>query len=407
MTSTPSLEMLSAAVTGRAQSLFAADIEAQGDALLAAAKGKRILVVGGAGSIGSATSMRLARLRPAALHITDLSENYLADLARDMRNADLDLSGVDLRFIPLDFGGPIMRRFLADEHAYDVVLNFAALKHVRSEKDVYSLLQMIDTNVVRQAHFKTALNARGDCSRYFAVSTDKAANPTSLMGASKRLMEDVLFDLHRRAGQVVTSARFANVAFSNGSLLQAFLRRLALGQPLAAPRDTRRYFISMQEAGEICLLAALRGEEGCIYFPDMDPQTELHRLEDVAAIVIRAYRFEPEIFETDSEAVRALPALMREGRWPLILTALDTSGEKAYEEFIGRGERLVSTPFHTLRAVGHDRGNAIASGLIGHLERLVVDEASGVAKADIVAAISSALINFSHIETDKSLDQRV
>lgn len=407
MSGAPSVESLSAAITGRSRSMFADDVAARADALHTAIAGKRLLVVGGAGSIGSATARLLASYAPAALHIADISENYLADLARDLRNSGLDLSGIDLRFLPLDFGGPIMRRFIADEPAYDAALNFAALKHVRSEKDVYSLLQMIDTNVVRQARFKAALNARGDCPRYFAVSTDKAANPTSLMGASKRLMEDVLFDAHRQAGQVTASARFANVAFSNGSLPQAFMRRLALGEPLAAPRDTRRYFISMREAGEICLLAALLGEEGLIYFPNMDPATELRALQDVATTVLGAYGFKVEPFESESEAVAALPALARDKRWPLILTPLDTSGEKPYEEFVGRGEVEASTPFAMLRAVRHAATNALETGLLDRLASLVEDDQSAVTKAEIVAGVAAALDSFSHVETGKSLDQRV
>lgn len=407
MSAAPSIEALSAAVTGRTRSLFADDVAARKDALQAAIAGKRFLVVGGAGSIGAATARLLAAYAPAALHIADISENYLADLARDLRNSGLDLAGIDLRFLPLDFGGPIMRRFLGDEPPYDAALNFAALKHVRSEKDVYSLLQMIDTNVVRQARFKQFLNARGDCPRYFAVSTDKAANPTSLMGASKRLMEDVLFNAHRMPGQVTASARFANVAFSNGSLPQAFMRRLALGEPLAAPRDTRRYFISMREAGEICLLAALLGDAGLIYFPDLDPATELRTLEDVAATVLAAYGYAPAPFGEEKDAVAALPALAKEKRWPLILTPLDTSGEKPYEEFVGRGEQEAQTPFRMLRAVRHEATTALETGLLAKLAALVEDDRSVVTKAEIVAEIAGALQSFSHVETGKSLDQRV
>lgn len=237
-------------IVGRPSSLFAADMNDNAEALAQVVRGRSILVVGGGGSIGSATTELLVELRPARLHVVDISENYLAELVRSVRNGSYAVGAVDFQTLPIDFGSAIMQRFLQENGPYDVVLNFAALKHVRSEKDPYSLLQMIDTNVVRQARFRRWLTETG-CGRYFVVSTDKAANPTSLMGATKRLMEDVLFDARPEGAFVCTSARFANVAFSNGSLLQSFLCRLAARQPLAAPCDTRRYFISRRESRDL------------------------------------------------------------------------------------------------------------------------------------------------------------
>lgn len=396
-----------AAVIGRQQSMFSSDIRSNQGRMRQILQGGRVLVIGGGGTIGSITTELLIELNPEAVHVVDVSENYLAELVRSVRNRSDAVRGVDFRTFPFDFGGPIMRRFLFEEKPYDFVLNFAALKHVRSEKDVFSLLQMIDTNIVRQARFKQWLGERGGCSRYFAVSTDKAANPSSLMGASKRLMEDVVFDVSPVESMVVTSARFANVAFSNGSLLQSFLVRIAERQPLAAPRATRRYFVSRQEAGEICLLAALMGEHGQIYFPKMNPETELRLLEDVAAKVLNRYGYEPVLYDDETKARTDLERHVAEGRWPLLLTPLDTSGEKPFEEFIGYGESETVTNFANLRSLRHKASAAQEQRLLDQLEILVSDSSKAVSKADIVAAMSAVMPNFRHIETGRSLDQRV
>ncbi len=242
---------------------------------------------------GSATTQALLRYRPAAVHVVDVSENYLAELIREIRSGDLDLAGIDFQTHVFDYGSAMMRRFLDGIQAFDVVLNFAAVKHVRSEKDVYSLLHMLDVNVVRQARFKRWLAECGHAGRYFTVSTDKAANPASLMGASKRIMEDVAFDILPAAFKMISSARFANVAFSNGSLLQSFIVRMEKRQPLAVPRATRRYFISHAEAADICLLASLATPSGHSMVPAFEPAEHLLLLEDVAVRVLQACGDEP------------------------------------------------------------------------------------------------------------------
>ena len=259
-------------VTGRKHSLFEPDMDANAAVLGEAIRGRRVLVLGGGGSIGSITTRILLNYGPKAVHVVDQNENCLAELVRDLRGRPEGLCEVDFRTFPIDYGSPIMERLLNEAERYDVVMHFAALKHVRSEKDLHSAMQMLDTNVVRHIRFKQWL-ARNDHGRiYFAVSTDKAANPTSLMGASKRLMEDVVFGVAAEHATSTTSARFANVAFSNGSLLQSFLQRLEKRQPLAVPRETRRYFISHREAGELCMLAALRIPDQHVAFPKLDPR---------------------------------------------------------------------------------------------------------------------------------------
>lgn len=398
---------LDSAVLRRDESFFAHEVAGRDRDLRKVVSGARVLVVGGGGTIGSATTMLLADLSPACLHVIDQSENYLAELVRDLRGRPGGLRVSDFRTLPLDYGAPVTGRFLAESPSYDLVLNFAALKHVRSEKDVYSLLQMIDTNVVRHIRFRRWLKAYGHGSRYFSVSTDKAANPTSLMGASKRLMEDVVFASELSTAGQESTARFANVAFSNGSLLQGFLQRLAKGQPLAVPRDTRRYFVSQKESGEICLLSAVMGKAGHVLFPKLDPVSELQSLEDVAARVLQVAGYKPEFFEEESAAREAVERLATEGRWPLLVTPLDTSGEKSYEEFVGEGESRVPSGLKSLDAVTHIQSGALSEGVIQMLEEAVGRTDGEIDKQAITLSIQAAIPGFTHRETGKCLDDRL
>ena len=400
-------EWLDRCICGREQPLFAGDLERNWSRIRDQVVNRRILVVGGGGTIGAATIQLLINLSPSALNVIDHSENYLAELVRDIRGQSDAASSIDLRLWPIDFGGPVTNRLLREQPPYDVVLNFAALKHVRSEKDVYSLLQMIDTNIVRQARFMRWIAARGGCVRYFSVSTDKATNPVSLMGATKRVMERLLFGIPVGEATVVTSARFANVAFSNGSLLQSWLRRLELGQPLAVPRNTRRYFLTQREAGEICLLAALLAGNGEILVPRLDPATELRLLDRLAVEVLALHGFAAEPFTDESEAKRDLARLRAERRWPLLLTPQDTSGEKPYEEFIGEGERAVEIGLEGALAVALADELPFDPELIEQLSRLVESADAATSKAQIVATLATAIPNFRHIETGKSLDGRL
>jgi FlaA1/EpsC-like NDP-sugar epimerase len=394
-------------VVRRDRSLFADDMEANRQRVHERLRGRRVLVAGGGGTIGSATTALLVEFEPSAVHVIDQSENYLAELVRDLRSRHTGASSIDLRMWPIDYGGPIARRLIEQEAPYDIVLNFAALKHVRSEKDVYSLLQMIDTNVVRQARFKQWISERGGCTRYFAVSTDKAANPVSLMGATKRLMEDVLFGVAVTPSCTVTSARFANVAFSNGSLLQAWLRRLDLGQPIAVPRNTRRYFVTQRESGEVCVLAALLAKDGEIVVPRLDSGPDLRLLEQLAVDVLSLRGFKAAKFVDEAAARNELDRLRAKGQWPLVVTEPDTSGEKPFEEFAGAGETISEVGFKNLLAIQHASGTQMRMDLLSALECLVADPAQNISKADIVATIAAAIPHFRHIETGKSLDQRM
>ena len=395
-------------VTRRKQSFFWSDLNAYSADITAKLSGRRVLVIGGGGSIGSATTRLLVDYAPSVVHVIDQNENYLVELVRYLRGRPLGLGNVDFRTLPIDYGSPIMERFLREaERPYEIVLNFAALKHVRSEKDIYSVLQMLDTNLMRHARFKRWLSKYGHGRLYFAVSTDKAANPTSLMGASKRLMEDLTFGLYAAEAQLTTSARFANVAFSNGSLLDGFLRRLVTRQPLAVPRDTRRYFISQIEAGELCLIAALLAPDKHIAFPNLNPLDELQSLESIAMRVLEHFGLTPQFYEDEEGARRDLERVARTGRWPLLLTPLNTSGEKSYEEFVGEGETAVDIGMKAIRAFCHVPSRAIDSKLFDWMAILIDDAHRPVDKTRIVEQVGQALASFCHVDTGRNLDQRL
>lgn len=402
-------ESLDIVATGRSKSLFSGDIQDRTAELSDAIKGRRILVVGGAGTIGSSTSRLIVNFEPAAIHVIDQSEAYLAEFVRNLRGSPTSVrKNLDLQALPIDYGGKRTERLLREQNVpYDVVLNFAAMKHVRSEKDTVSTLEMLDVNIVRHQAFLEWLHVGNHASRYFAVSTDKAANPTSIMGASKRLMEDLVFARPKEQGATTTSARFANVAFSNGSLLQGFLYRVASKQPVAAPRDTRRYFVSRREAGEICLLAAFCTPSNHVVFPNLDPSRELRPLALIAERFLEHLGYKAELFDDETEAREAVPSCLKRGKWPLLITALDTSGEKPYEEFIGKGEHMVDVGFDSLRAITHVAASGNSAGAITDLARYCSDPTVLVKKADIVRILTRSVGSFQHIETGINLDQRL
>ncbi len=400
--------VLAPLATNRVQSLFAADMAERSPRILEAVQGRRVLVVGGAGSIGSATIRALLPFGPAQLHVVDQDENGLAELVRDLRSGPEALTA-DLRTLPLDFGSPAMRRFLDDQSSYHVVLNFAALKHVRSEKDVYSLTQLLDTNVVRQARLLAWLAERGAPTRYFCVSTDKAVNPLSLMGASKRVMEHVMFSGIRPLppGSVVSSARFANVAFSSGSLLAGFLNRIARRQPLAVPQGARRYFVSLEEAGQICLIAAATLPDHHIAVPRLDDQQDLRLIEEIAIRVVEKSGWSPFLVDDEDAARAAMRRLNETGCYPVLLTRLDTSGEKRFEEFVAADEYLVDIGLTQLAAVPYRcAGMEGLQELLSAIEGLASGERRAT-KAEVVEWMGRFLPTFHHAETGRILDRRM
>lgn len=403
--------------TGRENSIFSEDMRQFEGQLRDKLRGKRILAIGAAGSIGSATVAVISRFEPSALHVIDQNENELAELVRTLRSSPVGFSVPDFRTLPLDFGSPAMRLFIHDQSPYDFVLNFAAIKHVRSEKDSFSMLQMFDTNLLKQARLLRWLGEVQFTGRYFSVSTDKAANPSSFMGASKRLMEHVMFsgEAVKDLGAEIVSARFANVAFSNGSLLQSFQRRVEQHQPLAAPIDTRRYFVSMEEAGHLCTLAAVCAPGQHIVVPKLSPDEHLVLLEDVAKAFLEHLKLKPVIFSDEAKAVDAMRSLHGSGSWPLLLTPLDTAGEKAYEEFVANGESAVDGGFSGLSII---RYKSAASGAIGELisslERLFTaanmstlpQQIDRDRLKELVAEVEPSFLE-THKASEKNLDSRI
>lgn len=409
-----SLDPLASRIVGRQDSFFAQDLNANAAELAQMIGGARVLFIGGAGSIGFQTLKTVAHFAPKTLHVVDHNENGLAELVRALRSAPEPLNVDELLTMPVDYGGAPFRLWLAaQEKPYDYVLNFAALKHVRSEKDPYSVLAMLDTNVVKLARLSEMLAARPGLKRLFCVSTDKAANPSSMMGATKRLMEHAMFSptLNWPEGLTITSARFANVALSNGSLLQSWQNRLAARQPMACPENTRRFFVALPESGHLCTLAGLLGDNGNIIVPALEPEEHLMLLQDVAGWFLEAQGMTPHYTRDEAEAVNRVEELAAQGKWPVLLTPLDTAGEKPYEEFVGANETVHPTRFSSLRRVPYLPPAQPESfpALLDALDRIMASEGADLSLALLKDGIASVEADFarSHVVSAKSLDQRI
>jgi FlaA1/EpsC-like NDP-sugar epimerase len=403
------LSLLSSFATGREQNVFAADVHQQFAILEKNVKGKRVLVIGGAGSIGSSTIKVIARFLPQCLPIIDQSENNLAELVRDLRSGNAFSSSIELRTWPLDYGAPVMRQLLEEADRYDFVLNFAAIKHVRSEKDVFSLIQMFDTNILKQWRLMNWLGACDKARRYFCVSTDKAANPVNLMGASKRAMEILLFNGARLCGlnAEITSARFANVAYSDGSLLYSFTQRFEKQQPLAVPEETKRFFVSLEEAGQICLLAALFAPANSILIPKLDPVNDLRNLETLATEFLASINLNPRRYNSEGEAKANLATDLKAGSYPVIVTPLDTSGEKPFEEFVGEGESVEEIGLsHLCRVLPSACNSTRLTEFIDRIERACAGN-NNLNKETFVLWMQDLVPEFKHLETGRNLDQRM
>lgn len=389
------------------------------DAIRARIEGKRLLVTGAAGSIGSATVKQILPYGPATLAAIDLSENAMVELVRDVRSrSELDATGA-LRTSIVDFGSDLGERFIERVGPFDLVLHFAAMKHVRAERDVFSLSRLIETNVLKVDRFLAALKRHSPCD-VFAVSSDKACRPGNLMGASKRLMEQVVFWHGRHAGSLlsggdepalprVACARFANVAFSDGSLLAGFFLRIRKRQPLAGPSDIRRYFITDQEAGELCLMTAALAESGRIFVPKLDPSANLKGFDEIAEIVLDSLGYRPRWYTSEEEARQAVEADMAGGYYPCCFTPSDTSGEKAVEEFVAPDERLAPSCFKALDVIGESpmvesaRLTDVLAGLAGEVAQPEVE----ASKARLMELMARAVPHLQHVETGRNLDQKM
>lgn len=395
-------QFISNHVTGRSHSLLAADIDQYGSKLLERIKGKNVLVIGGAGTIGSSYIKAILPFKPGKLVVVDTNENGLTELVRDCRSrSDIQLPS-DFKSYPVNFGDRVFEKIYDNEGPFDIVANFAAHKHVRSEKDVFSIEAMIENNVIRAKQLLDNL-VQSPPEHFFCVSTDKAANPVNIMGASKKLMEEVILAYSKDLK--ISTARFANVAFSNGSLPAGFIERLLKQQPFSCPSDVRRYFVSPQESGEICLMSCILGNSGEIFFPKLDAEKDLVYFADMAKAFLEELGYEPLICKTENEA-RELVSHINNGQYPLYLFDSDTSGEKLVEEFYTEDEELEMNRFHALGVVKNAprRSKEELNQVISDLNKLFSKE---VTKDDIVIALNSLLPNFRHVETGINLDQKM
>jgi FlaA1/EpsC-like NDP-sugar epimerase len=391
-------------VVGRSESLFAADLAAHDAELRAAIEGASVLVIGGAGTIGSSFIRALLPYRPARLVVVDLNENGLTELTRDLRSTDHQFVPDDYKAYPISFGGPVFERMLRAEGPFDIVAHFAAHKHVRSEKDRYSIEAMLENNVMSTVALLDLMRELPP-KHFFCVSTDKAANPANVMGASKKLMEEAV--LAYAAELPAVTARFANVAFSNGSLPAGFLERIAKNQPLSAPHDVRRYFVSPLESGQLCLLACVLGAPADIFFPQLD-EPRMLTFATIADALLRELGYEPDPCATEDEA-RAKAAARKpdDTTWPVYYFASETSGEKPFEEFYTVEEDVDLDSFVALGIVRGRASNDVA-GIRTTLDDLrALFARPDLPKEAIVDVLATLVPTFHHVETGKSLDQKM
>ena len=391
-------------VTGRSNSMFAADIEANVGRLRQEIEGKSVCVIGGAGSIGSSFIKAILRFRPGKLVVVDLNENGLVELTRDLRSSFGLFVPQDYRTYTLNFADPIFARIFREEKGFDIVANFSAHKHVRSEKDKYSVQALIENNDIKAKQLMDLL-CEFPPKHFFCVSTDKAANPVNIMGASKRIMEDLVMAYNDRFK--VTTARFANVAFSNGSLPDGWLHRLQKKQPLAAPNDVKRYFVSPEESGQICMLACILGNGGEVFFPKLG-EDQMLTFSTICDAFVKAEGLEKKEFASDEDAKRYASQMpYGSGACPVVYFSSDTTGEKAYEEFFVPGEKIDLGRFEALGVIEETarRPMAEVNAFFEELERIFAAE--DFTKAQVVDAIKGFIPNFEHEEKGKNLDQKM
>lgn len=401
ISSSPNASFLS--LIGRKNELFESDINRHEDLLCSLVSSGRFLVIGGAGSIGQSVTREIFKRNPKLIHVVDISENNMVELVRDIRST-IGYGSGDFRTFTIDCGEVEMEALMASEGPYDYVFNLSALKHVRSEKDPFTLMRMIMVNIFNTVKTVRLAQENG-AKKYFCVSTDKAANPVNMMGASKRIME--MFLMRQSLTQEISMARFANVAFSDGSLLHGFNQRFSKQQPFAAPKDVRRYFITPQESGELCLLSGLLGENRTIFFPKLNEKLHLITFSEIASRYLKQRGYEPYECESEDEARSRSEELIAKRNWPCYFFKSDTTGEKDFEEFFTENEDLDMDRFDTLGVIRNmpefdeEKLNTFMAGIESLRKKSVWT------KNDLVELYYSLLPEFSHKETGKYLDQRM
>lgn len=361
------------------------------------------LVIGGAGSIGQAVTKEIFKRNPLKLHVVDISENNMVELVRDIRSSFGYIDG-DFQTFALDIGSIEYDAFIEADGNYDYVLNLSALKHVRSEKDPFTLMRMIDVNIFNTD--KTLQQSiKNGTKKYFCVSTDKAANPVNMMGASKRIME--MFLMRRSREITISTARFANVAFSDGSLLHGFNQRIQKRQPIVAPNDIKRYFVTPQESGELCLMSCIFGENRDIFFPKLSEALHLITFADIAIGYLKNLGYEPYLCDSEEEARELSKTFPDQGKWPCLFTASDTTGEKDFEEFFTDRETLDMERFHNLGVIKNDPiyDEPKLNRFTEVIDQMKADKKW--TKDEIVALFFEMIPDFGHKETGKYLDGKM
>lgn len=389
-------------LTGRQKSFFETDLTNQSDTLKQEIEGTKVLVIGGAGTIGSNFIKAMLPYKPQLLVIVDINENALAEVIRDLRSSKFtDLP--EIITYPVNFGGEIFNRLFNHYAPFDIVANFAAHKHVRSEKDSFSIQAMFENNFIMANQLLQKLKAMPP-KHFFCVSTDKATSPVNVMGATKKLMEDVIFSYQKDFK--ITTARFANVAFSNGSLLESFVNRYHKNQALVCPKDIKRFFVSPTEAGQLCLLACICGNSGEIFIPKLSPEKDLVPISNALKFFLEELNLTPEIYFSENEVIEAAHQRKQNSNtYPVFFPLSDTAGEKPIEEFF--------TDHDTL-----DENRLVALNVITTFvdvvpnTKLLLEEANILAKkdlnkADLVAFLNKFIPDFKHIETGKKLDDKL
>lgn len=388
---------------GRTAPLFDPDIQRHESELSSLVQSSRFLVIGGAGSIGQAVTREIFKRKPRALHVVDISENNMVELVRDIRSTLGYIDG-DFRTFAIDCGSREFAALMAAGQGYDYVLNLSALKHVRSEKDPFTLMRLIEVNVLNTISTIAQAQA-GGARKYFAVSTDKAANPVNMMGASKRIME--MFLMRASLELPISTARFANVAFSDGSLLHGFNQRFAKRQPISAPNDVRRYFVTPQESGELCLSSCLLGGNRDIFFPKLSEELDLTRFSDIAVRYLESLGFEPHECGSEDEARGRAAELIAAKKWPVYFFASDTTGEKDFEEFYTDAETLDMARFENIGVILNEP--EFDDARLGHFLTTIREIRSRETwdKPEIVDLFNYMIPDFAHKETGKYLDGRM
>jgi FlaA1/EpsC-like NDP-sugar epimerase len=389
-------------IIGRKSKIFDFDIAKNSYELDKSIEGSSFLIIGAGGSIGQAVAKEISNRNPKLLYCVDISENSLAELVRDLRSSGVKID--EFKTFTIDAGSNLFDDFMKHAPSFDYILNLSAMKHVRSEKDLYSLKRMIDTNVFYTKH-SVELAIKHNAKKYFCVSTDKAANPVNFMGASKRIME--LFLTQFQSDITISSSRFANVAFSHGSLLEGFKNRLEKNQPIAAPNDIKRYFVTSQEAGELCMMSAIFGESKEIYFPKLMPETHLISLKDVAVNYLKFNQLSPIYCESEEEAINSdFSKLRKENLWPCYFGPSYTSGEKRFEEFF-LDEEIVDNKKYKEIGIVKNTLSASDKDLLDFENNFKSLDIADMNIDTLKNLFCEILENFEHIDTGHNLDERI